>query len=251
MQRLRSLIKAAYQRLGIDKLLNYTITTHVNGRTVRLPKLANLRATITEPWMTEVLSKALQHQGGTFLDVGVNLGQTLVKVKSIDPERSYVGLEPNSLCVHYCRELVRVNSFKGCDVLPVGLFTENKLMKLALYSKDGADAAASLIEDFRNEEPQEFAWVPVYSYETLSKNGTFDDVRLVKIDVEGAELEVLLSLRPLLESHQPLLFIEVLPAYDAGNQTRVIRQEEIFDLLLGHGYEVYRIHKSENQSHSD
>ena len=41
-----------------------------------------------------------------FIDVGVNVGQTLLKLKSISSEINYLGFEPNPNCVNYLKNLI-------------------------------------------------------------------------------------------------------------------------------------------------
>lgn len=60
-------------------------------------------------------------------------------------------------------------------------------------------------------------------------------VGIVKIDVEGAELEVVKSLLNLIERDKPIILIEVLPVHSDENAFRKDRQEElekIFTVIL-------------------
>src|SRR5882724_8814387 len=65
----------------------------------------------TEKWMSSVLKKILNRSEGCFVDVGVNIGQTLIKVKSIDRNIDYLGFEPNPVCVFYAENLIGINKF--------------------------------------------------------------------------------------------------------------------------------------------
>jgi hypothetical protein len=53
-----------------------------------------------EPEVSAALTRVLSRPG-TFVDVGANLGQTLGKVLAVDPDRSYVGFEPQIGACHY------------------------------------------------------------------------------------------------------------------------------------------------------
>ena len=55
--------------------------------------LANIM--LEEKWMQKILSFILpQIKDDCFIDVGVNVGQTLLKVKSINFNINYIGFEP-------------------------------------------------------------------------------------------------------------------------------------------------------------
>ena len=50
---------------------------------------------LSEPWMTEVLKNLRPFFKGHFIDVGVNLGQTLLKAHAVFGRHDYIGFEPN------------------------------------------------------------------------------------------------------------------------------------------------------------
>lgn len=59
--------------------------------------------------MLKILTSLFKLRSGTFLDIGVNLGLTLIKVKSVNADRNYIGFKPNPACVFYIEELKRIN----------------------------------------------------------------------------------------------------------------------------------------------
>jgi len=50
--------------------------------------------------MIDLLKKILLLKDGVFIDIGMNLGQTLIKLKCVDPNIRYFGFEPNPGCVY-------------------------------------------------------------------------------------------------------------------------------------------------------
>lgn len=93
---------------------------------VRVPVRAGLGTTnldLSEPWMFELLRRLLGAQMGTFVDVGVNMGQTLLKVLLLDPTRRYVGFEPNPLCVYYANLIIQANGAKRATLCPAACRT--------------------------------------------------------------------------------------------------------------------------------
>ena len=53
-----------------------------------------------------MLENLLKKKNGAYLDIGVNIGQTLMKLKSVNPKIEYIGFEPNATCVHYVNKLI-------------------------------------------------------------------------------------------------------------------------------------------------
>jgi FkbM family methyltransferase len=193
-----------------------------------------------EPWMTEVVRRAFTLSEGPFVDVGVNLGQTLLKVLSIDPTRRYFGFEPNPTCVDYVDRLIQCNRLENATLFPFGLASETGVESLYLNPKGAHDSGASIIEGFRSGVTYR-KLVPVFSWRDIPSNLAPKSAALVKIDVEGAELSVLQGMREFLFATQPPIVIEILPVYSADNTARLNRQTELVKLMRGIGYGFHRI----------
>ena len=86
---------------GYLRLNNKEFTIPILGKTGH----ANLF--MSEPWMTDLLKIILPIENKTFIDVGVNVGQSLLKLKSISAEINYIGFEPNPICIHYLTKLMK------------------------------------------------------------------------------------------------------------------------------------------------
>ena len=66
-------------------------------------------------------------------------------------------------------------------------------------------------------------------------------VGVIKIDVEGAELQVLQSLESLVLRDRPQIICEVLPDYYGENEVRSERRVEILKLLTEWNYAIYQV----------
>lgn len=212
----------------------------LKGRKFKIPIHKKLGVNLlldSEPWMDEVL-EILGNESQNFLDVGVNIGQTLLKWKSLFPDKNYEGIEPNRNCLEYVRLIIDKNNLNCVKLHPFALSTNADKGNLFLLENDPGDSSATTIGNFRQNEnrvemPIEFA--PL-SHLTNTK---FD---LVKIDVEGGELSVLQALFDY-KIDCPII-CEILPVYNKDNSDRLKRQEEIQALLQSYNYTIYRIIKS-------
>ena len=201
---------------------------------------------MSEIWMIDLLRELLKLKEGTFIDIGVNIGQTLIKLKSVNLEIEYIGFEPNPACVFYVRELIKQNNLTGSLIYPVGIFKENQVLELVSFYQDETDSAASLIQDFRpNHRTYDKQYVPVFRFESLAAQLDLQAISIIKIDVEGAELEVLESLISTLWRFRPVLIIEMLPVYSEENTVRKERQERVESKLFDLEYGLFRVQKTE------
>lgn len=244
-------------KLRLLKFLNLILPVTINGVVMKFPVInvlgfQNLKELKQgrEPWLDGIISTALQQKSGTFIDVGVNLGQTLLKVKAIDPHREYVGFEPNPSCCFYTSKLITLNQFKHCKLVPVGLHEKAGLLKLLMrYGEDDPCATVAIDQqpDFFTSEKI----VVVDNGDHLIKELMIEAISILKIDVEGAELEVVRGLQQSIATFRPFILCEILPIHidgtAIGSVTEQIKQQRIDALeqiFKQHKYVIGRIHAS-------
>ncbi len=193
-------------------------------------------------WLTELLS-IIKIQDGSFVDIGANIGQTLIQVKSILKHTDYIAIEPNPACIYYLIQLVKKNKLENVQLFSGALSQEASFRNLFFFKDSITDTCATIIKNFR---PQSDAIapqiVPTIKWSTISNFLEIKDMAYVKIDVEGAELEVVRSLMGSIQRHKPIVFIEVLTS---NSQTRTMRQKELSSLFTHLGYRILRIIKNQ------
>jgi FkbM family methyltransferase len=228
----------------------------LGGRTYRIRglfvnKLALLRSFgSSEAWLDCVYETALKCRPGLFLDVGANVGQTLFKILALDSTRPYLGFEPQVSCCFLIQQFVEDNRLKDHTILPVGLSDKNHSLKL--FVRDAYyDTAASMVEGFR---PDSFYVSHRYvcvrkGDEVISELGA-QDLCAIKIDVEGAELEVVEGLSNTLKQKRPVIIFEVLNHFLVGTgrqldestiRFRESRVQKVEAILRNLGYEIFNI----------
>lgn len=227
--------------------LNLTGKLNLNSGVFAIPILRGMGAdnlNISEIWMVQVIAAIRSVRKGSFIDIGTNTGQSLIKLKSVDAGAEYVGFEPNPECVSYMEELIRKNRFTATTVIPVGISNKTEILKLNFYDESLTDSSASLNENFRpGKIITHRKAVQVVDYPVIA--GTIpENVGIVKIDVEGFELFVLFGIEPLIVEKRPVIFLEILPVYEQANSQRLSSQEGIEDFFRSHRYSILRIKKN-------
>jgi FkbM family methyltransferase len=230
----------------LDKV-NLNATIRLNGRKFSIPVIGKIgfsNVFMTEPWMVKVLQIIIPITNGTFVDIGANIGQTLLKLKSVSDKVEYVGFEPNPNCIFYLNKLIENNKFRDTHLIPVGISTDTYIGQLFFYYDDTVDASASILEDFRTENKIERReYISIFSFSKLKQSLGLTKISILKIDVEGAELEVLKSFEEDIVDSQPVIMMEILPVYGNENRTRLQRQTEIQNLFRKWGYYLHRVIK--------
>ena len=85
-------------KIGLVKRINVRLNTIINKRRFTIPLINEAgyyNLTAYELWFQGLLQDLYLGKKWAFIDVGMNVGQTLLKVASLDPERHFIGFEPN------------------------------------------------------------------------------------------------------------------------------------------------------------
>lgn len=232
-------------KIGLIKYFNLTGKKQINNSRYKIPVLGKVgyhNLFDWEPWMITLIKKFELTDQSLFVDVGVNIGQSLLKVKSINPGIKYIGFEPNPTCTNYVELLIKSNDIKNAVVVPVGLSTNNEINELNLFNDLSSDGAASIVKDIRpGNKIFGTKYVPIFNLQTIKTNLDFDNLSILKVDVEGAEYEVLSEFRKDISKYKPAILIEILPVYSPDMKERLVRQQKIEALLSELEYSIFKI----------
>ncbi|MEO0856002.1 MAG: FkbM family methyltransferase [Bacteroidota bacterium] len=240
--------RAALRPLKHSRLVraaNPTLSTTVAGRRYRILLINGMglvNVGMREQWMVDVLRLLLPVRPGAFVDIGANVGQTLLKAKAVAPEVAYVGFEPNPASAYYVSKLIEANALPSCTLVPVGVGATTELAALHFYDDQDAGVGASLAAEFRPDDPvRRTQVVPVFTLEAGLAAIGVDQVGVLKVDAEGIEVDILEAARSLLMSQHPAILVEILPAYSPDHRFRVGRQERLVRLVQQLGYVLHEV----------
>jgi FkbM family methyltransferase len=224
---------------------NFNTSISLNNRNYKIPIINNMgyanRHLKGDGWLLQLFKTFNLAPDATFIDVGVNVGQTLLAFRSCFENNMYIGFEPNSSCVYYVNKLVQVNRLKNVNIIPAGLSVDNLIAKF--YTKGDVDAAATTVNELRPGfyNTDNVTYVPIYAFDTLQLDNA-KKISLIKIDVEGGELEVISGMKENLAKHKPVVVCEILDSHTQENIPAMqARADKLAHIMESLQYEMYRI----------
>ena len=179
--------------------------------------------------------RSVLRPGDTFVDVGANIGYvTGIARKRVGPSGRVYSFEP---VPEYAAMLeASVQSARVTNVIVEQQAVGDRQGTVPIKVSGRANIGwNTIVPGFMGESPDARTYeVPLTTLASYFKERDIVDVRLLKIDVEGAELLVLRGLIPwLAEGRRPRIVTEICPQACAmlGSSTA-----EIFALMAGCGY---------------
>jgi FkbM family methyltransferase len=178
--------------------------------------------------------KKLRGQGGLFVDIGANVGQSAISFGAINRHMRIVSFEPNPVCEPGLKLAKRILGARySYNMVGIGPRASKTFLHVPVTGSILATQEASLLKDQLDQddvnerlgEPFSVRQVPVEIH-------ALDSYRLqpdiIKIDVQGFEIDALQGMVQTLQEHSPLLLIE-----------SSWRDGEVTDFLAGLGYRPY------------
>lgn len=180
-----------------------------------------LRGTL-EPPVQEGLRRTLA-PGAVFYDIGANVGFfSLLAAAIVGPTGRVIAFEPVIESAAAIRACAAINQFGSIDVHQSAVGAENDLVDLCVVD----DAAWShLIARGRHPATRRIDRVAMVRIDDLIESSDLPPPAVIKIDVEGAELDVLAGMTETLTVHRPTVICEL----HATNR-------EFAAIMASHGY---------------
>ena len=143
--------------------------------------------------------------------------------------------------------MIQANQWETATILASALAAEEGVIALYRHSGSITDSCATVHEDLRPGRKFDSNWVPCLRFDTVREKLNLNHIDLVKIDVEGAELEVIKGMEDTLNSIRPIVLCEVLFSASAATiLTSTRRNEELMRRLTMSRYTVWQLLKSED-----
>lgn len=169
------------------------------------------------------------------IDIGANVG--FYACLAASRGKHVLSFEPAPRNLKYLYRNLWENHFSTVEVFPVGLGKEPGLNRLYGFSD-----MASFVPGWARADEKRFHIVPVTSLDTVVAGRFRGKELLIKVDVEGFELDVLAGAERTLELNpKPTWLVEILLNVETipGGVNR--RFVEAFERFWSHGYECKKL----------
>jgi FkbM family methyltransferase len=178
-------------------------------------------------------------EGGFFVDIGANFGlHALLACQLAGPRGKVLAVEPVPANLALLRRNLSLNGFANrCTVAAMAL-TDGSADSVEMTIEPGLSLVASLAENFKGEKVH----VPTGTLDNLLA-GEDRVPDLIKIDVEGAEHEVLKGAVKTLQKGPPLIIEVHRFALGSFNSS----SEQLAEYLRGFGYKEVRIGETQGK----
>lgn len=186
-----------------------------------------------EEQLQEIMLKKMP-SGGTFVDCGANIGVHTCAIARRRPNGRVVAIEPVNFLQERLRTNVRVNRLTNVEVVPTAVGDQTGQVEIFVPHQDASNQAQASVRK-RSYLDHSGVMVPIDTLDNIIASIGSPSVSVIKIDVEGQELEVLRGARRTLATDRPILYLEF-DAEVVGDSE--LRWEPIEQTLNEAGYHV-------------
>ena len=160
-----------------------------------------------EPGVTECLLEHLS-EGDCFYDVGAHIGYySLLAARRVGPHGHVVAVEPDPDNIEILRENAVKNCFGWVDIVAAAVWNSMGEMRFEKGEDTPSRMGGRIVKDGSSSStPIDVILCQSVTVDHLSSHHRPPSV--LKVDVEGGEVEVLRGARATLSKHRPMLLIE-------------------------------------------
>jgi FkbM family methyltransferase len=163
------------------------------------------------------------------LDVGAATGAFAILAARLFPRATIYCFEPAERQRILLQRNARLNGVENIEMVPFGLWDSEKTVA---FRSNGAESSFFPVSRFRDTLPFP-EQVPVLPLDRWTKSKGLGRVDLVKMDAEGAELEILEGAQDTLRKFHPWLLVQ---AYHLRDGVRTF--ERCADIISRYSYSV-------------
>jgi FkbM family methyltransferase len=184
----------------------------------------------------------LLHPGMTFLDVGANIGlHTVIAAHKVGKAGAVISIEPQAAVYRELCDNINLNGQQWVSAYRCALGRKNEQRNIYQINKRNSGQATLALDI--SESSCDSESVEVRTLNSVAKEARLGRIDGVKIDVEGAEMEVLLGASEYFEETgwPRFMLIECIERHLKRFGTS---SKEVIEFLSQHHYKIYCLHQA-------
>jgi FkbM family methyltransferase len=192
-----------------------------------------------EPHIAELIASYLNVPNAAVIDVGANIGASSIPLAKHFTEVRFFLFEPHPIIFKDLRNNISFNRLSNVEAYNIAI-TNHRDPFLPFYAQKNAknfgQSAFTLNHDIEDYD--------VIQVECKSLDSTFNSelqLKVIKIDTQGHELNVLLSAEELISKYRPVIIFEFESGYFDDQNSEAEVKEKILKFFEQLNYEVYMI----------
>ncbi len=175
--------------------------------------------------------------GGTFLDIGANIGSIAIPVCKLRPDIKAICVEASPKVFDYLQSNIAINKLENCISINK-IISDNDGAETDFFTPDELFGKGSMSPAFTTISEK----MQTISIDALMAQYNISKLHLIKIDIEGYEWFAFKGGEKLLKrADAPDILFEYLDC--AESLTRDLTSGDAQSLLIGYGYDLYTIDK--------
>lgn len=194
----------------------------VNGWKLTIPDAASFLSSYREIFVDNIYKFKSANPDPKILDLGANVGLSILFFKKLYPDSEITGLEPDPNIFKCLKKNVHGNGFEDVELINKAVWTKDTVLN---FRADGADGGR--VVDNENENIVEIEAIDIRK---LLNENEFD---FLKMDIEGAEKDVFPACKEYLSNFKHI-FIEY---HSVIGETQNL--SEILNILNTQGFRVH------------
>ncbi len=178
-----------------------------------------------------ILSQYIK-KGDVVIEAGANIGSETLLISRIVGGTGYVyAFEPNPYTFERLGINISINELSNVSIHDIAMGESNGEISFNIYPKNFCNPGMS--SKYMETSQTKKITVAQNTLDTFIREKNIEKVDLIKMDIQGAEMDMIQGADETIKRFMPTIFTE---AYDLYNDVKAF-----YGILSGYGYKIYHI----------
>lgn len=174
----------------------------------------------------------LPNKNIVIIDLGANEGYSVLKAKEIAPNSKIIAVEPNPTAFRLLKKNVESNRLKNVILVNKAVTSRNGRISFEIVKGRTEVGSVEVYKKFRRKDRLKKITVDSIKLEELCKKYKIDKIDLLKIDVEGSEVDILKSSKNILSKVKKAII-----EYHRAQRTR----RSVIKIMIKNNFKLLKI----------